>query len=313
MEKNLMKKSELIKNKAASLGFSACGISSSGFLAKEEPYLKDYIENAYYGKLDYMAANFDKRLDTTLLVPGSKSVISVLLSYFPEFTQKGENIPCISKYAYGDDYHIIVKDKLYKLLEYINNEISPAKGRVFVGSAPVLEKARAVKAGLGWIGKNGLLINKELGSFFFIGELIIDMEIEYDEPYKQEYCGSCTKCLDACPTRSFEKPYVLNVNRCISYLTREIDDPLPEELREEIGNRIYGCDTCQDVCPWNQRVNYHNKGEFKAKNEILDPDIERLKLMDEEEFNIVFDKSAIKRGGFNNFKRNIFFAFPEDI
>lgn len=311
--KSSMKKSELIKNKAASLGFSACGISPSEFLEKEEPYLKDYITNAYQGKLDYMAANFDKRLDTSLLVPGSKSVISVLLNYFPEFSQTGKDIPFISKYAYGDDYHIIVKDKLYKLLEYINNEISPVKGRVFVGSAPVLEKARAVKAGLGWIGKNGLLINKELGSFVFIGELIIDMELEYDEPYKQEYCGSCTKCLDACPTRSFEKPYVLNVKRCISYLTIEIEDPLPEELREEIGGKVYGCDTCQDVCPWNQRVNYHNTTEFKARKEILDPDIKRLKIMDEEEFNIVFDKSAIKRGGFNNFKRNIFFAFPDDI
>lgn len=311
MVKSLMKKSELIKQKAISLGFSACGISKSGKLEDDEVYLKNYLENGFHGNLKYLASNIDKRVDTSLLVEGAKSVISVLINYYPEIKQEGENIPLISKYAYGEDYHQVIKDKLYKLLDYINKEVSPVNGRAFVDSAPILEKARAVKAGLGWIGKNGLLINKELGSFIFIGELIIDMELEYDEPFIGEYCGSCTKCLEACPTSAFVKPYILNATECIAYLTIDKDIDLVEGLKEKIGRRVYCCDTCQDVCPWNLNIKHHNIEQFKILKEIQNPDIKRLKEMDEEEFNIVFNKSAIKWLGYKKFRRNIYFAFPD--
>ncbi len=306
-----MKRSDIIKQKAISLGFSGCGISRSEKLQEEVDHLREYIERGLHGNLEYMARNFEKRLDTSLLVEGSKSVITVLLNYYPEFKQKGKDVPLISKYAYGKDYHLVIKDKLFELLDFINKEISPVKGRAFVGSAPVLEKERAVKAGLGWIGKNGLLLNKELGSFFFIGELIIDLELEYDEPFRGEYCGSCTKCIDSCPTKAFVKPFVLNVGKCISYLTIEVDDELPEEFREEIGVRVYGCDTCQDVCPWNQRINFHNVEEFKIIDEILRPDTESFKEISEDDFNRIFADSAISRSGYKRFKRNVHFAFPE--
>ncbi len=311
MVKSSMKKSELIKQKAISLGFSACGISKSGKLEDNEVYLKNYLENGFHGNLKYLTTNIDKRVDTSLLVEGAKSVISVLVNYYPAIKQEGENIPLISKYAYGQDYHQVIKDKLLELLNFINKEMSPVNGRAFVDSAPVLEKARAVKAGLGWIGKNGLLINKEFGSFFFIGELIIDIELDYDEPFISESCGNCNKCLEACPTNAFAKPYILNATKCISYLTIESDGDLPEGMHEKIGSRVYGCDECQDVCPWNKNIKHHNIEQFNILKEIQNPDIKRLKEMNEEEFNIVFEKSAIKRIGIKKFRRNVLFTFPD--
>ncbi len=311
MVKNSMKKSELIKQKAISLGFSACGISQSGKLEEDEVYLKNFLEKGFQGNLKYLETNFDKRVDTSLLVEGSKSVISVLINYYPGVLQEGENIPLISKYAYGEDYHPVIKEKLYELLNFINKEISPAKGRAFVDSAPILEKARAVKAGLGWIGKNGLLINKELGSFLFIGELIVDIELEYDEPFIGENCGSCTKCIEACPTSALAKPHILNASKCLSYLTNNKDVELNDGLKEKIGRRIYCCDTCQDVCPWNKNIKHHNIEQFMILKEVQFPDIKRFKGMDEEEFNRVFDKSAIKWIGYDKFRKNILFVFPD--
>lgn len=311
MVKSSMKKSELIKQKAISLGFSACGISKSCKLEEDEVYLNNYLENGFHGNLKYLTTNIDKRVDTSLLFEGAKSVISVLVNYYPDIMQEGENIPLISKYAYGQDYHQVIKDKLLELLNFINKEMSPVNGRAFVDSAPVLEKARAVKAGLGWIGKNGLLINKEFGSFFFIGELIIDIELEYDEPFIGEYCGICDKCLKACPTSAFVKPYILNATKCISYLTIESDGDLPDGMHEKIGSRVYGCDACQDICPWNINLRHHRVEEFKIFKEIQNPNIKRLKDLDANEFNNIFKKSAIKRIGLDKFKRNIFFAFPD--
>lgn len=244
--------STLIKEKAEQLGFAACGIAKVRKLEEEEERLKAFLQKNHHGAMGYLANHFEKRLDPGKLVPGSKSVVVVLLNYFPKMLQKGSDVPVISKYAYGTDYHLVIKDKLKSLYRFVEENAGKLNGRIFTDSAPVLERYWAVQAGLGWIGKNGLLLNKELGSFFFIGELIIDLELEYDEPYEKEHCGSCNQCLSACPTQALVQPYVLDARRCISYLTIELKDVIPEVFHKKLMRRSYGCDICQDVCPWNQ-------------------------------------------------------------
>ncbi len=296
-----------IKQKALSLGFSACGIARARRLDEEEAGLKKYLELNYNGEMAYMANHFEKRLDPTLLVPGAKSVIVVLMNYYPEKVQQGNNIPVISKYAYGKDYHEVIKGKLRELLKYINEEIAPANGRFFADSAPVLERAWAVEAGLGWIGKNGLLLNKQLGSFFFIGELITDLALDYDEPCKTEHCGICTRCLDACPTGALAGPGVLDARRCISYLTIEKKGAIPEEFEPLMQKRIFGCDICQDVCPWNRNIKSHNDKLLKPNPEMLTYTEDDWKNMNESTLGYLFGNSAIQRAGFNKLKSNIKF------
>ncbi|MCF8359400.1 MAG: tRNA epoxyqueuosine(34) reductase QueG [Prolixibacteraceae bacterium] len=300
--------SNSIKQKALSLGFSACGIARARRLDEEEARLKKYLELNYNGEMAYMANHFEKRLDPTLLVPGAKSVIVVLLNYYPEKVQQGDNIPVVSKYAYGKDYHEVVKGKLCELLKYINEEIAPANGRCFTDSAPVLERAWAVEAGLGWIGKNGLLLNKQLGSFFFIGELITDLDLDYDEPYKTEHCGTCTRCLDACPTGALVAPGVLDTRRCISYLTIEKKGAIPEEFKPLMQKRIFGCDICQDVCPWNRNIKPHNNKELNPHPGMLSLTGDDWKNMNESTFGYLFGNSAIQRAGFRKLKSNIKFV-----
>jgi epoxyqueuosine reductase len=295
----------LIKQKALSLGFTACGIAAARKLDEEELRLKSYLDNNYHGEMGYMANHFDKRLDPTLLVPGAKSVVVVLMNYFPHQLQVGQGVPFVAKYAYGKDYHQVVKDRLQQLFDFIDNEIAPIQGRVFTDSAPVLERAWAVQAGLGWIGKNGLLLNKELGSFFFIGELIIDLELERDQPYTKEHCGSCDQCLNACPTQALVKPYTLDARRCISYHTIELKDDTPEEYKPLLMNRVFGCDICQDVCPWNRNPTPQTTNEFFPHPQFLEMDRDEWCAMDNWDFNSIFKGSAINRAGFLKMKKNI--------
>jgi epoxyqueuosine reductase len=303
--------STLIKQKALELGFSACGIAAARKLDEEEQRVKEYLQNQYHGSMGYMENHFEKRLDPTLLLPGAKSLVVVLLNYFPHQLQTGNGVPIVSKYAYGTDYHVVIKENLNQLLQFIKTEISPTEGRVFTDSAPVLERAWAVQAGLGWIGKNGLLLNKELGSFFFIGELIIDLELEYDLPFEKEHCGNCNQCLSACPTKALIKPYILDTRRCISYLTIELKEDIPEEFRPLLMNRVFGCDICQDVCPWNQRSIPTNIFEFQPDSRFLNMDSNTWKVMDEETFEQIFHSSALNRAGFKKLKMNIDTLFSE--
>jgi len=297
----------LIKQKAHELGFSACGIAKARKLEEEESRLRDFLELNYHGHMDYLANHFDKRLDPTLLVPGAKSVVVVLLNYFPKQLQTGSNVPLVSKYAYGKDYHLVIKEKLQGLFDFINAEIAPVTGRIFTDSAPVLERAWAVQAGLGWIGKNGLLLNKELGSFFFIGELIIDLELDYDKPYTKEHCGSCNQCLSACPTRALVQPYQLDARKCISYLTIELKDAIPDEFRSQLMRRVFGCDICQDVCPWNQKTKPTHTHEFKPNPNFLRMTKTEWQNLNSEQFSLLFKNSAVKRAGFSKFKQNLSF------
>ncbi|WP_266204084.1 tRNA epoxyqueuosine(34) reductase QueG [Pontibacter kalidii] len=299
----------LIKQKASELGFMYCGISKADFLEEEAPRLERWLNQRMHGQMHYMENHFDKRLDPRLLVDGAKSVVSLLLNYYPEkeTQQEEEETYKISKYAYGTDYHFVIKDKLKTLLSYINEEIGEVGGRCFVDSAPVLDKAWAKKSGLGWVGKNSNLITPQVGSFYFIAELIIDLELEYDGPIK-DYCGSCTRCLDACPTNAITEPYVVDGSKCISYFTIELKDQLPQEMDGKFGNWVFGCDICQDVCPWNRFSKPHSEPAFAPH-----PHLKELKTSDWQElthevFSQLFKKSAVKRTGYNGLMRNIRFV-----
>ncbi len=293
-----------IKNKALELGFSAIGISKAGYLEKESYQLKNWLKDGLHGEMQYMENNFGKRTNPNKLVEGAKSVVSVLLNYYPKENQGKGNYK-ISKYAFGKDYHYVVKEKLNELLEFIQNEIGRVNGRAFVDSAPVMEKAWAAKSGLGWIGKNTNLISKKFGSFVFIGELIIDLELEYDEAI-QNYCGTCTKCIDACPTSALN-PYNLDARKCISYLTIEKKGELPPQMKGKWESWIFGCDKCQDVCPWNKKVKPHKEPAFYPKQELLTFTKEEWKNLDKARFKKLFKNSAIERTKFEGLKRNIDF------
>jgi epoxyqueuosine reductase len=292
-----------IKSKATELGFDFCGISKADFLEDEARLLEIWLNKNYHGKMSYMANYFDKRLDPRLLVEGAKSVITFILNYYPE-EELTEQEYKISKYAYGIDYHIVIKDKLSKLLSEMQTEIGDINARVFVDSAPVMDKVWAKKGGLGWIGKHSNLINRKIGSFFFIGEIICDLELNYDGPIK-DYCGTCTACIDACPTDAISEPYVVDGSKCISYLTIELKENIPTEFKGKMENWAFGCDICQDVCPWNSFAKPHKNVEF-APNE----DLKNLKNWEEitqEVFSKTFKNSAIKRTKFEGLKRNIDF------
>ncbi len=289
------------------LGFLSCGISKVEFLEQEAPRLEKWLSENRNGKMQYMENHFDKRLNPALLVDGAKSVISLLLNYYPENIQRQDSFK-ISKYAYGQDYHHIIKEKLKELLHFIQENIGEVGGRVFVDSAPVLDKAWAQKAGLGWVGKNTNLISKKVGSFFFVAELILDIELGYDNPTMTDHCGSCTRCIDACPTDAIIAPYVVDGSKCISYYTIELKENIPQEVKGKFDDWVFGCDVCQDVCPWNRFSFPHSESLLNPKEEILSFSKQDWIEITEETFSKVFQKSAVKRAKFEGFKRNIKFV-----
>jgi|TARA_B110000495_G_scaffold166932_1_gene153213 epoxyqueuosine reductase len=295
----------LIKKEAKRLGFLSCGISKAEFLEDEAPRLENWLNKNMHGEMSYMANHFDKRLDPTLLVPDSKSVVSLLLNYFPEETQTNETYK-ISKYAYGEDYHFVIKDKLKQLLNFIQNEIGEVHGRAFTDSAPVLDKAWAAKSGLGWIGKHSNLITKSNGSFYFIAELIIDLELDYDYAVT-DHCGSCTACLDACPTQAITEPYVVDGSKCISYFTIELKNEIPSDMKGKFDDWMFGCDICQDVCPWNRFSKPHKEPLFNTSKELLTMSKKEWEEITEEVFQKTFEKSAVKRTKYSGLIRNINF------
>jgi epoxyqueuosine reductase len=296
----------LIKTEAKRLGFLSCGISKAQFLEEEAPRLEKWLNQHMHGEMGYMEDHFDKRLDPTKLVEGSKSVISLLLNYFPKEFQKDPTSPKISKYAYGTDYHFVIKDKLKQLLHFIHEEIGEVQGRAFVDSAPVLDKVWAAKSGLGWIGKHSNLITQKIGSFYFIAELIVDLELVYDNP-TTDHCGSCTACIDACPTQAIVEPYVVDGSKCISYYTIELKNEIPASVKGQFDNWIFGCDVCQDVCPWNRFSTSHNQPLFNPHPELLTMTKKDWEEITVEVFNKIFKKSAVKRTKFSGLKRNIEF------
>jgi epoxyqueuosine reductase len=283
----------------------SCGISKADFLEDEAPRLENWLNNNRHGQMSYMENHFDKRLDPRLLVAGAKSVISLLLNYYPSELQREDSYK-ISKYAYGQDYHFVIKEKLKELLGAIHDQIGEVSGRAFVDSAPVLDKAWAAKSGLGWIGKNSNLITQKVGSFYFIAELIVDIDLEYDNP-TTDHCGTCTACIDACPTQAIIAPYQVDGSKCISYYTIELKDNLPEEAKGKLDDWAFGCDVCQDVCPWNRFSKAHNEPLFNPNPDILSFSKKDWEEITEEVFLKVFKNSPIKRTKFEGMKRNINF------
>ena len=305
MINNKEKYTQLIKAESKRLGFLSCGISKAGFLEEEAPRLESWLNNNQHGQMAYMENHFDKRLNPTLLVDDAKSVISLLLNYYPSEEQNKDSYK-ISKYAYGQDYHFVIKEKLTELLHTIQSEIGDVSGRAFVDSAPVLDKAWAAKSGLGWIGKNSNLITQKTGSFYFIAELIVDLELDYDYA-TTDHCGTCTACIDACPTEAIVSPYVVDGSKCISYYTIELKDNLPQEMKGKFNDWMFGCDICQDVCPWNRFSKPHKEPLFQPNSEVLSFTKKDWEEITEDTFKKVFANSAVKRTKLNGLQRNIDF------
>ncbi|MFT6845030.1 MAG: epoxyqueuosine reductase [Flavobacteriales bacterium] len=303
----IQKRTQQIKDQCIDLGFSFVGISKAGFLEEEEPRLSSWLKNDYQGEMSYMNNHFDMRLDPRLIHPGTKSVISLLLNYYPSEVQKDPSAPKLSKYAYGKDYHFVIKDKLKQLLSWMDTNIGEVNGRAFVDSAPVMDKVWAKKAGLGWIGKHSNLINKEQGSYFFVAELMVDLDLEYDGPIK-DYCGTCTKCIDACPTDAIVSPYEVDGSKCISYATIELKkNILPSSFEGKMDNWVFGCDICQDVCPWNRFSKPHEEPLFAPHEKLLGMSKNDWHEITEELFGELFRKSAVKRTKLEGLKRNLKF------
>jgi epoxyqueuosine reductase len=303
---------QLMKKIAREEGFDFCGISAAAFLEDEAPKLEAWLKRGYQGSMSYLEKHGDKRLDPRLLVPGARSVVSLLYNYFPDQSQPaGEDDFKVARYAYGEDYHRVIKDKLFTVLQRLKEIIGDINGRVFVDSAPVMERAWAARGGLGWVGKNSLLINRSTGSYFFLAELIIDLELEPDGPIR-DYCGSCTACQDACPTDAIAEPYVVDGSRCISYYTIELKGQIPEEATGKMNNWIFGCDICQEVCPWNRFSKPHRESRFLASPEMATLDRQGWLEMTEDTFDKLFRHSALQRTGFSGLKRNIAFASKGD-
>jgi epoxyqueuosine reductase len=300
-----------IRDKAFSLGFLDCGVSAASFLEEDKLRLVDWLQKEMHGEMGYMANHLDKRVDPRLLVENARSVISVLLNYFPAQKQTDTEAPVLSKYAYGVDYHFVMKSKLAALLAFIQQEIAPCEGRCFVDSAPVLDRAWAARAGLGWIGKNTNLISPEHGSFFFIGEIILDLELPASDKVVRNHCGNCTRCLDACPTKALVAPFVLDARKCISYQTIENRGEIDSELKGKFENRAFGCDICQDVCPWNLKSETHREPAFVASDELMSLTADQWHDMDKSAFNKLFRESAVKRTRFEGLRRNLKFLSEE--
>ncbi|UKJ05892.1 tRNA epoxyqueuosine(34) reductase QueG [Solitalea lacus] len=300
------KYTQLIKAEAKRLGFLHCGMAKAEFLETEAPRLEAWLSQGKHGEMKYMENYFDMRLDPRKLVEGAKSVISLSLNYFNDTAQTDLEAPKISKYAYGTDYHFVIKDKLKELLHFINENIGEVNGRAFVDSAPIMDKAWAQKAGLGWMGKHSNILSKKRGSFFFLAELVVDLDFEYDHPIA-DHCGRCTRCIDACPTQAITSSYIVDGSKCISYLTIELKNEIPSEFKGKMDNWMFGCDVCQDVCPWNRFSVTHSEPAFNPH-----PDLLGLKKNDwleitDELFKKVFKKSAVKRTKLSGLQRNIDF------
>ena len=301
------KKTDLIKKTAASLGFDYCGIAKAVQLDEDARRLENWLQQGMHGTMQYMENYFDLRIDPTRLVPGAKSVITLLQNYYPT-QQQQTGTPGISKYAYGKDYHEVIKKKLNELINLIKENIGEINGRGFVDSAPVLERTWAQRSGLGWVGKNGNLINKQSGSFYFIATLITDLELEYDDPYAKDYCGTCTKCIDACPTEAILPGKVVDGSKCISYFTIELKEMMiPEEMKGKFDNWMSGCDTCQDVCPWNRFSKPNSEPDFSAIPEILNLTSKEWERMTAENFKKIFKDSPLRRSKFEGIQRNLKF------
>lgn len=300
------KHAQILKSTAQRLGFDYCGIAKAEFLELEAPRLEEWLNRNYNGKMGYLANHFDKRLDPRKLVDGAKTVVSLIYNYYPEkqLPHQPSDIK-LAKYAYGADYHDVIRDKLTEFLEVLREEIGEIHGRSFVDSAPVMERQWAQKAGLGWIGKNSLLLNREMGSFFFLAELIIDLEVVPDLPLAKDYCGTCTACIDACPTDAIVQAGVVDASRCISYLTIELKEAIPDEFAGKMENWAFGCDICQDVCPWNRFSRPNREPAFHPNSELAGFTNREWIEMTEETFSRVFSKSAVKRTKFSGFKRNL--------
>ncbi len=299
-------RTRLIKQKAYELGFQNIGIAQAGFLEEEARRFENWLKNGYHGKMTYMENHFDKRLDPTKLVPGARSVISLSYNYYPE-KQQIDNTYKIAKYAYGKDYHFNIKDKLRELFQFIQTEIGETEGRVFTDSAPVMERAWARRSGIGWEGKHSLIIQKNKGSFFFLAEIISDLELEYDKPFPTDHCGRCTRCIDACPTEAILPDKTLKANQCISYFTIELRDELPADMRGKFQDWMFGCDVCQDVCPWNKFALPHTDPFFEPHPDLLTMTKQDWEEITEEVFRDIFKKSAVKRTKYSGLKRNIDF------
>jgi len=295
-----------LKRKANNLGFLSCGISKAVFLEEEATKLENWLNDGNHGKMKYMENHFDMRLDPRKLVPDAKSVISLSYNYFNENLQKDKEAPKISKYAYGNDYHKVIKEKLKILFKELQKEFGDINGRVFIDSAPIMEKAWAAKSGLGWIGKNTNLISQKVGSFYFLAEIIVDLEFEYDSPVT-DHCGSCTACIDSCPTGALVKPYEIDASKCISYLTIELKDEIPSEFNGKMDNWAFGCDVCQDICPWNRFSRKHNEPLFNPNQEMMKMGKKEWEELTEETFEVIFKNSAVKRTKYKGLKRNISF------
>jgi epoxyqueuosine reductase len=305
----LQQNTAFIKKTAHILGFDHCGIAKAVKLDEDAARLENWLHKGYQGGMQYMENHFDLRTDPAKLVPGAKSVITLLKNYFPADEQR-EETPKISKYAYGNDYHEVIKSKLHEFFALIREELGEIQGRGFVDSAPVLERSWAQRSGLGWVGKNGNLINKQSGSFYFIATLITDLALKYDDPYAKDYCGTCTRCIDACPTAAILPDKVIDGSRCISYFTIELKALLiPGEMKGKFDNWMFGCDTCQDVCPWNRFSKPHTEPGFTPIPEILNLPAKDWELMTEESFKKIFKDSPLRRSKFNGIQRNLKFLY----
>ena len=296
----------LIKSSARALGFDFCGIARAEFLEEEAKRLEIWLKKGYHGEMSYMENHFDKRLDPTLLVPGARSVISLMYNYYPEKVQDSDSYK-ISKYAYGEDYHRVIKDKLKELVEILRREVGDFNARVFTDSAPVMERSWAERSGLGWIGKHSLLINREKGSFFFLAEIICDLSPEPDPAFKSDHCGTCTRCVDACPTEAIIPDKTVDASRCISYFTIELKNEIPQEFRGKFEDWMFGCDICQDVCPWNRFSIPHSEERFEPRPELLHYSKKDWAEMTADLFNDLFRKSAVKRTKYSGLQRNLNF------
>ena len=303
-----MNSSSWIKRKATELGFDYCGIAPAGFLEKEAPRLEQWLKLGMHGDMHYMENHFDKRLDPRKLVDGAKSVIVFLKNYFPENEIDQTDNYIISKYAYGKDYHFVIKEKLKGLISGLREKAGEINARAFVDSAPVLERAWAAKAGLGWIGKNANFIHPKAGSFFFLAEIITDLELKYDQPTEKDFCGTCRKCIDACPTQAIIAPRVIVSKKCISYLTIELKDKIPEEFKGRFKDRVFGCDICQDVCPWTRFSKPHDEPQFNPYPGLTEMNKKDWEVLSVDGFNEVFKKSAVKRTKYAGLMRNIQFC-----
>lgn len=298
-------RTRLVKELARTLGFSFCGVSQAAFLEEEAPRLEEWLRRGYAGKMSYLEKNFDKRLDPRQLVPGARSVVTLMYNYLPPKPLPEQEYK-ISTYAYGEDYHRVIRDRLHEFMNRLQEHVGEIQGRVFVDSAPVMERAWAARSGVGWVGKNSLLLNRQMGSFFFLAELITDLDLTVDGPTR-DYCGTCTACMDACPTDAIAEPYVVNGSACISYFTIELKEEIPADYRGKFESWMFGCDICQDVCPWNRFARPHAEPRFAPSTALQDMTAADWKEITEDVFDRLFEGSAVQRTGYEGLRRNIRF------